>query len=80
VIHVCDENRKINKDFKCNKTILLSHMKYFQKFKTGTSSLEDLDISVHCDIQIFEWLIKYLHHPAHQSNQLGNTNSLIIPY
>jgi hypothetical protein len=24
VIHVCDENRKVNKDFKCEKTLLLS--------------------------------------------------------
>ncbi len=71
MIHVCDENRKINKDFKCEKNILLSHMKYFEKFKTGGSSLEDLDISVHCDIQIFEWLIKYLHSPVQQSRLLG---------
>jgi hypothetical protein len=30
VIHVFDENRKVNKDFKCNKTLLLSQMKYFE--------------------------------------------------
>lgn len=69
MIHVCDENRKVNRDFKCDKNVLLTHMKYFEKFRnTGGSSdaaspLEDLDISVHCDIHIFEWLMKYLSNP-----------------
>jgi hypothetical protein len=84
VIHVCDENRKINKDFKCNKDVLLSQMKYFEKFKqngsTASSSLEDLDISVHCDIQIFEWLMKYLTNPQVQSRTLetGSVISILI--
>jgi hypothetical protein len=30
VIHVFDENRKVNKDFKCPKTLLLKEMKYFE--------------------------------------------------
>jgi Domain of unknown function (DUF3342) len=30
VIHVFDENRKMNKDFKCEKNLLLSQMKYFE--------------------------------------------------
>ncbi len=60
VIHVFDENRKVNKDFKCNKTILLSQMKYFEQYLVDAQSLDDIDISVHCDIKIFEWLMKYL--------------------
>ena len=86
IIHVCDENRKLNKDFKCDKNILLAQMKYFEKFQpagtTGNSStaLEDLDISVHCDIQIFEWLMKYLQHPQAQTRTLetGNVISILI--
>lgn len=36
-------------------------MKYFEKYLSGSSSIEDIDISVHCDINIFEWLMNYLH-------------------
>jgi hypothetical protein len=85
IIHVCDENRNINKDFKCNKEILISQMKYFEKFTQGTgttpaSTLEDLDISVHCDIQIFEWLMKYLKSPIEQARSLetGSVISILI--
>lgn len=84
VIHVCDENRKVNKDFTCDKDVLLSQMKYFEKFRQNASSpssvLEDLDISVHCDIQIFEWLMKYLQSPELQSQTLdvGTVISILI--
>ena len=30
VIHVCDENRGINRDFTCRKDVLLSEMAYFR--------------------------------------------------
>jgi hypothetical protein len=62
VIHVFDENRKINKDFTCEKELLVQHMKYFDKYLTESTSVDDIDISVHCDIKIFEWLMKYLKH------------------
>jgi hypothetical protein len=58
---VFDENRKINKDFTCEKDLLIAHMKYFEKYLTDSTSIDDIDISVHCDIKIFEWLMKYLH-------------------
>ena len=35
-------------------------MKYFEKYLTEATSVDDIDISVHCDIKIFEWLMKYL--------------------
>ena len=34
VIHVFDENRKVNKDFTCEKELLVTHMKYFEKYLT----------------------------------------------
>lgn len=61
VIHVFDENRNINKDFSCEKDLLTQNMKYFDKYLTDSTSVEDIDISVHCDIKIFEWLMQYLH-------------------
>lgn len=63
VIHVCDENRGINRDFTCRKDVLLTEMAYFRSYLNGSESCDDIDISVHCDIQIFQWLIKYLNEP-----------------
>jgi hypothetical protein len=79
VIHVCDENRKVNKDFKCEKSLLMSQMKYFEKYLTGASSIDDIDISVHCDINIFDWLIKYMHkNPCEDSPKLEVNNVISI--
>ena len=35
-------------------------MRYFDKFLVDGKSVDDLDISVQCDIRIFEWLVNYL--------------------
>lgn len=35
-------------------------MKYFEKYIVDQKSLDDIDISVHCDIVIFEWLMNYV--------------------
>ena len=35
-------------------------MKYFEKYLSDSNSFEDIDISVHCDVQIFDWLMKYI--------------------
>jgi hypothetical protein len=42
-------------------------MKYFEKYLTETTSVDDIDISVHCDIKIFEWLMRYLKHKENPS-------------
>ena len=64
VIHVCDETRQISKDFCCKRDILVKHMKYFEKFlQENESGYDDIDISVHCDVDIFEWLMSYIHKP-----------------
>ena len=58
IIHVCDENKKLNKDFKCEKNLLVKNMKYFEKYLMDQKSIDDIDISVHCDIGIFDWLMR----------------------
>ena len=36
-------------------------MKYFFDYLTGEShNMQDVDISVHCDVNIFDWLMKYV--------------------
>jgi hypothetical protein len=36
-------------------------MKYFEKYLADQKNLDEIDISVHCDIQIFDWLMKFVH-------------------
>lgn len=50
----------MQKDFTIERALLTKHMKYFQKCLKDIPLNEEIDISVHCDAQIFEWLIKYI--------------------
>lgn len=50
-------------------------MKYFEKYLTEATSVDDIDISVHCDIKIFEWLMKYLK----QKDSIEKGQPQIIP-
>ncbi|KAH0567544.1 uncharacterized protein KIAA1841 [Cotesia glomerata] len=58
-IHVCDEAKNIKKDFKCPQKLLIQKMCYFADVTTG-QKLEEMDISVHCDIVIFDWLMRWV--------------------
>ena len=77
IIHVCDENKKMNKDFKCEKTLLVTHMKYFEKYLSDSKSVNDIDISVHCDIGIFDWLMRYIH-KKEPTIEIKNAVSILI--
>lgn len=59
VIHVCDEVKGVSRDFTCPQKLLVAKMGYFADVTAG-QRLEDMDISVHCDLQIFEWLIRWV--------------------
>ncbi|XP_031331603.1 uncharacterized protein KIAA1841 homolog isoform X1 [Photinus pyralis] len=58
-IHVCDEVKNTKRDFICNQHLLVEKMGYFAEVTSG-QRLEDMDISVHCDIGIFEWLMLWV--------------------
>lgn len=58
-IHVCDEVKGTSRDFLCPQKLLVTKMGYFADVTAG-QRLEDMDISVHCDIQIFEWLMRWV--------------------
>ena len=76
VIHVCDEARQVNRDFCCKRDILVKHMKYFEKFLAeNANGYEDIDISVHCDVEIFEWLMVYIHDPG---NVVSIDKSIVV--
>ncbi|KAK6641538.1 hypothetical protein RUM44_013250 [Polyplax serrata] len=59
VIHVCDEIKNLKRDFKCSQKLLVSQMGYFAEVTNG-QRLEDMDISVHCDVTIFDWLMRWV--------------------
>ncbi|KAG2393393.1 hypothetical protein C9374_006924 [Naegleria lovaniensis] len=61
IIHVHDDTNKINKDFTCNRELLMSEMKYFKYYLMQPKAKnEEIDISVHCDVNIFQWLMDYI--------------------
>src|SRR5690606_39506337 len=70
VIHVFDETNNVNKDFVCKRDLLLREMKYFRTYITDNCSFEDIDISVHCDINIFQWLMDYINKRDGKTPQL----------
>lgn len=67
----------MNKDFKCDKNLLIANMKYFEKYLSDSKTLDDIDISVHCDINIFDWLMKYIHRKEPQI-EVKNSVSILI--
>ncbi|XP_012153802.2 uncharacterized protein LOC100881591 isoform X2 [Megachile rotundata] len=58
-IHVCDEEKNIKKNFHCPQKLLIQKMRYFADVTAG-QKLEEIDISVHCDITIFDWLMRWV--------------------
>lgn len=58
-IHVCDEAKNIKKDFHCPQKLLVQKMCYFAEVTAG-QKLDEMDISVHCDIVIFDWLMRWV--------------------
>jgi len=51
----------VKQDFTCPRDLLISEMRYFAEYlSVEAQRWEEVDISVHCDIQIFDWLMKYV--------------------
>ncbi|OAJ44189.1 hypothetical protein BDEG_27453 [Batrachochytrium dendrobatidis JEL423] len=69
VIHVYDEARNVMRDFHCKKSLLLREMKYFEScLSEKTLKADIIEIDVHCDVHVFEWLILFI---TKQQVQLG---------
>ncbi|XP_072121400.1 LOW QUALITY PROTEIN: SANT and BTB domain regulator of class switch recombination [Mobula birostris] len=61
VIHVCDEAKNLKRDFVCPRNLLVSEMKYFAEYlSVDAQRWQEVDISVHCDVHIFAWLMSYV--------------------
>ena len=51
----------MKQDFLCPRDLLVSEMKYFAEYLSlEPQRWEEVDISVHCDVQIFDWLMRYV--------------------
>ncbi|KAM6956246.1 SANT and BTB domain regulator of class switch recombination [Aplochiton taeniatus] len=65
VIHVCDEAKNLKQDFVCPRDLLVKEMRYFAEYlSVDPQRWEEVDISVHCDVQIFDWLMNYVRRNA----------------
>uniref|UniRef100_A0A672KCF6 SANT and BTB domain regulator of CSR n=1 Tax=Sinocyclocheilus grahami TaxID=75366 RepID=A0A672KCF6_SINGR len=61
VIHVCDEAKNLKQDFVCPRNLLVKEMRYFEEYlSVDPQRWDEVDISVHCDVQIFDWLMNYV--------------------
>ncbi|XP_071946581.1 SANT and BTB domain regulator of class switch recombination-like isoform X2 [Antedon mediterranea] len=61
VIHVCDEAKNLKQDFVCPRDLLVQEMQYFSEYlSVDAQRWEEVDISVHCDVQIFDWLMRFV--------------------
>ncbi|XP_030413703.1 uncharacterized protein KIAA1841 homolog isoform X1 [Gopherus evgoodei] len=86
VIHVCDEAKNLKEDFVCPRDLLISEMKYFAEYlSVDAQRWEEVDISVHCDVHIFDWLIRYVKRNAKEYKvyeiptlEPGNVISILI--
>ena len=49
----------VKRDFCCPRDVLVQEMGYFSDYLlSDAQSSDEVDISVHCDIPVFEWLMK----------------------
>ena len=51
----------VEQDFHCPRDLLVSEMRYFAEYLSSDAQRSDeVDISVHCDVDIFDWLMRYV--------------------
>jgi hypothetical protein len=60
MIHVIDDSKNEKRNFTFSRSLLVRYMKYFDRCLKKISDNEEIDISIHCDAEIFEWLLSYI--------------------
>lgn len=53
-------------------------MNYFDSYLKDAHNMDEFDISVHCDVNIFEWLMKYLKESDKPKLDIKNVISILI--
>ena len=60
-IRVIDDAHALTKNFICPASLLLTSMVYFRdNLSSYQDNWQEIDISVHCDLQVFSWLMEYV--------------------
>ena len=59
-IKVIDDAHKQEKDYEIEKDVIMKFLHYFEQPSLDGNRIEDIDVSIHCDIKVFEWLINYI--------------------
>ena len=72
MIHVTDDSKQQNRDFTFSRSLLVKYMKYFEKCLEKISEKDEIDISIHCDVLIFEWLLNYIYAVDEYGKMYGN--------
>ncbi|KAL0249216.1 hypothetical protein GEMRC1_004449 [Eukaryota sp. GEM-RC1] len=79
IIHVHDEARSLSQDVSCNRILLLAHMGYFTDYFADDVPSDDVEVSVHCEIPVFDWLMEYVHCDSSSARpELTPTNCISI--
>lgn len=95
IIHVVDPISNNKRDFMLNQKILMSRMKFFEKytsqymatkqFKNQSDKpenqfalLDELDITVQWQIDVFKWLLKYITGPELPLLDVKNVSSILV--
>ncbi|KAF5401942.1 hypothetical protein PHET_04917 [Paragonimus heterotremus] len=61
-IRVRDEAKGGQRDFICDRDLLISEMRYFRSYLMDDANtfVPNVEILVHCDVKVFEWLMRYV--------------------
>ena len=82
MIHVIDDSKNEKRDFTFSRSLLVKYMKYFDKCLKKISDQDEIDISIHCDAVIFEWLLNYIfsmeEYEKKQNGKLGSGWQLTV--
>lgn len=53
-------------------------MKYFEPYLKNSESMQEIDIAVHCDVYIFQWLMRYMKQDPKATIDLKNVLPILI--
>lgn len=60
-VHVQDESKGAQCDFSCDRELLVQEMGYFKDYLIQNGKfIQEVEILVHCDIKVFDWLMRYV--------------------
>ena len=77
VIKVVDQGSGESKELECRLETLTEHMKYFGHYLVGVETGSRVEISVFCDVGIFEWLLRWAHEQTERkSRECSSTPSI----